>query len=102
MGQRGTGVPQDRIREEVLAVALEHQLVSKFTSLVAVDVTPRRPAGAPSAGTGVPNHGPAGFDPQLVPGVLPQGATFAPALQWIGSIAMLLSFGFWRAQRRRA
>jgi Ca-activated chloride channel family protein len=102
MGQRGAGVPQDRIRDEVLAVALEHQLVSKFTSLVAVDVTPRRPAGTPGAATGVPNHGPAGFDPQLVPGVLPRGATSAPALLWIGSTAMLLCLGLWRAERKGA
>ena len=38
------GAREDEVREQVLAVALEHQLVSKYTSLVAVDVTPTRPA----------------------------------------------------------
>ncbi len=37
------GAGEDEVREQVLAVALEHQLVSKYTSLVAVDVTPTRP-----------------------------------------------------------
>ena len=37
------GAREEEVREQVLAVALEHQLVSKYTSLVAVDVTPTRP-----------------------------------------------------------
>jgi len=102
MGQRSAGVDAEQIREQVLAVALEHQLVSKFTSLVAVDVTPRRPVSAPGSGSQVPNRGPAGFDPRLVPGVLPQGATPASALLWLGSGALLLAVGLWRSERRRA
>lgn len=37
-------VSRDRLRDEVLQLALTHHLVSKFTSLVAVDVTPVRKA----------------------------------------------------------
>lgn len=99
---RGTaGAAAEQVREEVLAVALEHELVSKFTSLVAVDVTPRRPVHELLASGNVPNHGPAGFDPRGVPGVLlPQSATPAPLLVWIGCglllAAGLLSGRGWR------
>jgi len=101
MMQRSTGTDPKQIREEVLKVALAHQLVSKFTSLVAVDVTPRRPASAPGAGTNVPNMGPAGFDPSLVPGVLPQTATPAGLLARLGFASLLAAAGLWGAERRR-
>jgi Ca-activated chloride channel family protein len=92
MAQGTAGLPAERVREEVLSVALEHELVSKFTSLVAVDVTPRRPLHERLASGAVPNHGPAGFDPNLVPGVLlPRGATPAPLLVWLGCGLLVLA-----------
>jgi hypothetical protein len=36
---------QKAIRKDITSIALKHHLVSKFTSLVAVDVTPNRPEG---------------------------------------------------------
>ncbi len=45
MDDMARGVPEDDVKEQVLEVALDHQLVSKYTSLVAVDVTPSRPDG---------------------------------------------------------
>ena len=102
MGQASLGVAAETIREKVLEVALGHELVSQFTSLVAVDVTPTRPHGAPGARSNVPNHGPAGFDPNLVPGVLPQGATPAPLLFGIGTIAFAVATGMWRSARKRS
>ena len=45
-GRRTPGRPGADIRNAVLDVALNHHLVSKYTSLVAVDVTPTKPAGA--------------------------------------------------------
>jgi Ca-activated chloride channel family protein len=41
------GLDKDRVRSEVLSLALNHHLVSRYTSLVAVDVTPVRPSGIP-------------------------------------------------------
>jgi Ca-activated chloride channel family protein len=102
MGQETAGVDPQEVRRKVLAVALAHQLVSRFTSLVAVDVTPRRPLGAAGAASNVPNHGPAGFDPTLVPGVLPRSATPAPALLWLGSGSLMLAAGLFAGGRRRA
>jgi Ca-activated chloride channel family protein len=46
----------------ILKLALEHQLVSRLTSLVAVDETPSRPAGAPLKLTDLPLNLPAGWD----------------------------------------
>ena len=45
MDELRNGGEQAQIRPQVIAVALEHHLVSAFTSLVAVDVTPTAPGG---------------------------------------------------------
>ena len=42
-----TGTDEETVRKGVLDVALAHHLVSKYTSLVAVDVTPARTTGKP-------------------------------------------------------
>ncbi|TWB93462.1 Ca-activated chloride channel family protein [Bradyrhizobium macuxiense] len=46
----------------ILALALEHQLVTRLTSLVAVDKTPSRPDGAPLKLSELPLNLPAGWD----------------------------------------
>ena len=46
----------------ILALALEHQLVSRLTSLVAVDKTPSRPEGEPLKLTELTLNLPAGWD----------------------------------------
>jgi len=46
----------------ILALALEHQLVTRLTSLVAVDKTPSRPEGEPLKVTELPINLPAGWD----------------------------------------
>jgi Ca-activated chloride channel family protein len=46
----------------ILALALEHHLVSRLTSLVAVDATPARPAGVHLSRAELPLNLPAGWD----------------------------------------
>jgi Ca-activated chloride channel family protein len=46
----------------ILKLALEHQLVTRLTSLVAVDKTPSRPEGEPLKVTDLPLNLPAGWD----------------------------------------
>jgi Ca-activated chloride channel homolog len=46
----------------ILALALDHHLVTSLTSLVAVDKTPSRPDGARLARTDLPLNLPAGWD----------------------------------------
>jgi len=61
--------------KQIETVALAHHLVSRVTSLVAVDVTPSRPAGEPVASTDVPLNLPEGWDFEKVFGekMLPEG-----------------------------
>jgi Ca-activated chloride channel family protein len=67
------------LRSEIVKVALAHELVSRYTSLVAVDTTPARPAGEPLEGGMLPVNLPHGMVHEAVFGELPQTAT--PA-QW--------------------
>jgi len=93
MGERVSGVAPEVIREEVLSVALEHQLVSRFTSLVAVDVTPRRPIGKRGRGARGSNASLASLDSQFRIGVLPSGATHAPFAIGIGIALLFVAAG---------
>jgi Ca-activated chloride channel homolog len=63
----------------ILALALEHQLVTRLTSLVAVDQTPRRPAGEPLRVSELPLNLPAGWDFEKVFGERPKPVPAAPA-----------------------
>jgi Ca-activated chloride channel family protein len=56
----------------ILSLALQHQLVSRLTSLVAVDRTPSRPDGQPLRLTDLPLNLPAGWDFAKVFGEHPQ------------------------------
>ena len=53
---------QAEIDEIILTTALEHSLVSRLTSLVAVDVTPRRPVGEDLHTQAMPTNLPKGWD----------------------------------------
>lgn len=85
-GRRGAA--QEDIRAAVLDVALTHHLVSRYTSLVAVDVTPVRAAGIDLRSSAVPGNIPdglTGFD------ALPPTATPATLLLLGGALALLLA-----------
>ncbi len=56
----------------ILALALDHQIVTRLTSLVAVDKTPSRPEGAPLKREELPINLPAGWDFEKVFGDRPQ------------------------------
>ncbi len=112
----------------VLALGLDHHLVTSQTSLVAVDETPSRPVGTPLVRSDLPLNLPAGWDfdalfggvrhgaqrppagaeaGQGVEGVdLPQTATDAPLLMLLGlgglAAGAAVAGGTWVAQRRRA
>jgi Ca-activated chloride channel family protein len=70
-----TGADKDAMRCEVTDVALRHHLVSNFTSLVAVDLTPSVARDAVCVTRAVPVHLPAGWDYEHVFGQMPQTAT---------------------------
>ncbi|WP_416896614.1 MAG: marine proteobacterial sortase target protein [Minwuia sp.] len=61
--QIGWEMGQEALEAQILATALNHGLVSRLTSLVAVDATPSRPADAPLGTAKVPLNLPAGWNP---------------------------------------
>ena len=65
------GAPRDEVRAAVVALGLEHHLVTKHTSLVAVDVTPVRPAEAALRKQAVAANLPHGWRYERVFGALP-------------------------------
>ncbi|MFM9971845.1 MAG: marine proteobacterial sortase target protein [Burkholderiales bacterium] len=74
------GASEETVKPQVLQVALEHHLVSKYTSLVAVDKTPARPADSALKTTAMPTNLPEGWVAEGVMGEqmygeLPRGAT---------------------------
>jgi Ca-activated chloride channel family protein len=84
---RVDGTDEKLIRKLVLEVALEHGLVSPYTSLVAVDKTPVRPSSAQLDRQTVANMTPDGA--QL--GGFPQTATAAPLYRWLGALLLLVA-----------
>ena len=98
MRQRVLGADSEEVRSKVLAIALRHQLVSPYTSLVAVDRTPIRPADADTQSEAVDANAPAGR--HATPTVqLAQGATLAPLLRALGLTLLLLALAVFALQR---
>jgi Ca-activated chloride channel family protein len=92
------GADAEEVRRGVVALGLEHHLVTKHTSLVAVDVTPARPDGAGVQTAAVPTNLPNGWVHESVFGELPQTATGAP----LHALAAVLSLLAAAALRRLA
>jgi Ca-activated chloride channel family protein len=76
------------IRSAIVETALTHHLVSKYTSLVAIDKTPVRPGNDPLNSEQVPNLMPYGQSASAIFG-FPATATDAPTLRRIGLMVLL-------------
>jgi Ca-activated chloride channel homolog len=85
------GADRGEVRSAVVPVALQHHLVSAYTSLVAVDVTPTRPERTPAGTANVPVALPAGMVHEKVFGALPQTATRAPLYLALGLASLTLA-----------
>jgi Ca-activated chloride channel homolog len=101
MDAKRNGAPADEIKRDVIGVALAHHLVSAYTSLVAVDVTPTAPAGVVAKKSALPTNLPDGLAYDAIFGV-PQTATPAPLLTIAGALTLLLALGLYLAQHRGA
>jgi Ca-activated chloride channel family protein len=88
---RRNGANEDDVKRETLAVALTHHLVSAYTSLVAVDVTPTAPAGVTSLKSNLPGNLPEGLSYDAFYGGLPQTATPASLELLIGAFLMTIT-----------
>jgi len=91
MAQRSLGEDSERVRSKVVSLALEHHLVSAYTSLVAVDKTPSRPQEEALHSKPVPTLLPKGWSSSRVFGMLPQTATSAPLYLLLGTVIVLFS-----------
>lgn len=101
--QERRGGNADELRAGILKTALTHHLVSKYTSLIAVDKTPLRPASDPLSSEQVPNLLPYGQSATAIFG-FPATATSAPAMRIMGAawlLAAALFIVMLRTGRRR-
>lgn len=92
---------EDAVRDAVVEVALAHHLVSKYTSLVAVDKTPVRPNEDELKSGAIPTNLPEGWEFEKVFGELPQGATDSRWNLLAGLLTLLLAAGLYATARRR-
>jgi Ca-activated chloride channel family protein len=98
MDELARGADPAQVRPEVVKVALEHHLVSAFTSLVAVDVTPTAPAGE-ARSAAVKSALPHGWAEGTQ---LPQTDTAATLQLLMGLFALLAATGVALIGRRQA
>ncbi|MEZ5524048.1 MAG: marine proteobacterial sortase target protein [Pseudomonadales bacterium] len=94
LDEKTTGRQEPEVRQDVLEVALRHQLISPYTSFVAVEQPISRPTEEKLKQEAVLNARPKGQGPQSY--AYPQTATGAPiSLLW-GTLLMLLAWVFKR------
>jgi Ca-activated chloride channel family protein len=85
------GADKNEVRKDVIATALQHHLVSRYTSLVAVDVTPTRTENEQLNSKPAKTNLPRGWQYNKVFD-LPQTATVSGLCYALGGLALLLSF----------
>ena len=127
------GADPAQVKEAVATLGVRHHLVTRYTSLVAVDVTPTAPVGVEAETRAVPTLLPKGWsfsklfgakaDPAdaqpgrqpsrtadasirqavqpTLQGRLPQGATPAALLLWLGAACFGAGAAVWRSGRAR-
>jgi len=84
------GAPPEKVRGQVIALAIAHRLMTKYTSFVAVDRTPARSADAQLKLAELPTNLPEGWEYDKVFGELPQGATDSRFALLTGLLCLLL------------
>ncbi len=100
MDDRRRGANSDEIRDAIIETALTHHLVSKYTSLVAIDKTPVRAANDPLRKDQVPNLMAYGQNTNAIFG-FPATATNATQMQLIGFSCFLTALMLIMTGRRR-
>ncbi|MEZ9596907.1 marine proteobacterial sortase target protein [Shewanella sp. 10N.261.52.F9] len=87
------GANKARIEKQITAIAMNFHIMSAYTSLVAVDITPVKPQGEVALGAQVKQHLPHGWHSNLQGGTqtLPQTGTNSYVLLIFGSMLILLA-----------
>ncbi|WP_225314311.1 marine proteobacterial sortase target protein [Marinobacter halotolerans] len=86
---RASGENKTPIVEQVTRLGIEHQLVTPYTSFLAVDKTPSRPVDSTLAIDSFPTLLPAGSSTGMLR--YPQTATISPLLQALGLLGLMFS-----------
>ena len=101
INQHAQGVADDVIRSQVLPLALRYQIVSKYTSLVAIDKTPARRSDESLHNARIENTKPHGQN--WAASGMPTTATPAELQLWIGVLSLLAAaFVFLGSRRKHA
>ncbi len=90
-----SGTPEEEIRKEVVETALQHHLVSKYTSLVAVEEKVSRPENADLQKADVKKNLPYGLEPAAIFGGGARTATPARLFTMLGIFCLILSVFFY-------
>jgi len=98
--RRRRGEDPEKVRVEIISTAIDHHLVSRYTSLVAVDKTPVRPAAEALGKDQVPNLLPHGQSQQAILGIAAT-ATSAPLSRLLGALFLILAMFVWLGQIMR-
>jgi Ca-activated chloride channel family protein len=101
MDQPRHGQDVSAVREAVLDVALTHHLVSKYTSLVVVDIIPVRPMDKMLQTHAMKTNLPEGQDYQAIFG-LPKTATSGQLQIISGLAAIVMAALLWGARKQVA
>ena len=89
------GAKPEDVRDQVLQLAIDHHLVSAYTSLIAVEQMPARDSANDLLSRRIANGLPAGTLAYAAT------ATSAPLLKWVGLLLLFMAALFaWAAQRR--
>ncbi len=91
MAGQSLGDDVDKVRQTVVDLALEHHLVSRYTSLVAVDKTPARAPNEKLQQKQLPGLLPHGWSARHLVGNMPNTATPASLFMLVALFALLLS-----------
>ncbi len=95
LDEKVLGRDEQTVRDAVLPIALEHQVVSPYTSFVAVEQKPSRPAESGLEKESVANLRPNGQAPQEF--AWPRTATNSRFNLLLGCLALVLACVFWRS-----
>ncbi|MEM7207751.1 MAG: marine proteobacterial sortase target protein [Pseudomonadota bacterium] len=85
MDEKIRGRDEAELKREITALGIQHQLVTPYTSLVAIEQKPLRPSHAHLQSENVPNTTPLGQRQVSYP----QGSTAAPLMRILGGVCLL-------------
>lgn len=99
--QARTPLQRKEVGSAITELALSHHLVTRYTSLIAVDITPSKPEHEQAVSKVVANHLPDGWTRHQPHGQLPRGATSAQLNLVLGGLLLLLAGLLMRLKKAR-